>query len=226
MQMSVTEQETLSVKKNTGRSVTIEGLAAEISARVADDRIIVAIVGSPGSGKSTTSAALQNLLEKEHRLKAQIVPMDGFHYDNAILEQLGLMSRKGAPETFDVGGLQATLKRLTGTYRAEDVAVPVFDRTIELSRASARIIDRNTCVLLVEGNYLLMNSGSWSHLGQYFDLTAMIACDESTLRARLLQRWLELNYSKAQAARKVESNDLPNARLVTNKSKPADFTII
>jgi len=152
--------------------------------------------------------------------------MDGFHYDNAVLKQLGLTKRKGAPETFDVGGLEATLKRLTETDRVEDVAVPLFDRDIDLSRASARLIDRETAVLLVEGNYLLLENGPWSRLKRYFDLSAMIQCDEATLRARLMMRWRDLNYDDEEVTMKVEMNDIPNAKRVIRESHSADFNLI
>jgi len=157
--MSVTEHQFLGTNPGASRAVSLESFAAEISARAVGDRIVVAIVGPAGSGKSTTTAVLETALVDQHALKVQVVPMDGFHYDNAVLEQLGLTKRKGAPETFDVSGLEATLKRLTGPDQIEDVTVPVFDRDIDLSRAGARLIGRETSVLLVEGNYLLMGNG-------------------------------------------------------------------
>lgn len=224
--MGVTEDQRPGTDAGTSRTVSLEELAAEIAARAGRDRIVVAIVGPPGSGKSTTTEALQAALAEKHGLKAQIFPMDGFHYDNAILDQLGLAKRKGAPETFDVGGLEATLRRLTRTGGIEDVAVPVFNRDIDMSRASARLIDRKTGVLLAEGNYLLMKKGPWSRLLKYFDLSTMIVSDEPTLRARLMKRWRDLNYSEEEATRKVDSNDLPNARRVIEESLPADFNLI
>jgi len=71
-------------------------LAAEIAGRKQTDRLIVAIVGAPGSGKSTLSENIRDALVTAHGVTAEVVPMDGFHYDNAILDQLGLRPRKGA----------------------------------------------------------------------------------------------------------------------------------
>ena len=208
------------------RAVSLEELAMEIHCRTKGKRLIVAIAGPAGSGKSTTTAALQIELLERHKLRAQIVPMDGFHYDNAVLEQRDLTERKGAPETFDIGGLEATLKRLAESDSVEDVAVPVFDRDIDLSRAGAQIIDRETKVLLVEGNYLMLEKGRWSRLTQFFDMSVMINCDEPTLRKRLMRRWLDLGFTEEEATKKVETNDLPNGRRVIEESLPSDFNLI
>ena len=208
------------------KTVFLEELAAEIAAKPKTERILVAIAGAPGSGKSTTAEHLQTKLEHMHDESVQIVPMDGFHYDDAVLAQLGLAHRKGAPDTFDVGGLQMTLSRLAGAYLSEDVAIPVFDRSMELSRANARLIDRQTRILLVEGNYLLLKGEPWACLTQYFDLSVMVACDEPTLQERLLKRWVDLGFSVRDATRKVELNDLPNAKLVTNGSRGAQFILM
>ena len=92
--------------RNSIPQVTVEELASTISSSHSNNqRIIVAIAGPPGSGKSTTADLLCKALEKQYCLTAQVVPMDGFHYDNAILQQVGLSHKKGSPQTFDVGGL-------------------------------------------------------------------------------------------------------------------------
>ena len=90
-------------------------------------RFILALTGPPGVGKSTLSDALVQEFERRGQ-SAAIVPMDGFHLDNSVLQERGLMARKGAPFTFDADGYAALLRRLRDE-RDQDIAVPVFDRT-------------------------------------------------------------------------------------------------
>jgi|TARA_B110000114_G_C15033388_1_gene373926 pantothenate kinase len=214
------------INKEGLSNVSLAELAAHILERtVHDGRLVIAIAGPPGSGKSTATDALEVMLARNEGLQVQVVPMDGFHYDNAILDQLGLSQRKGAPETFDVGGLDAVLKRLTSKNQTESVAVPVFDRNRDLSIASARLIGKKTTVLLIEGNYLLLKNGPWSHLKKYFDVCVMLPCDEVTLRERLIGRWKDLNYSHEDATIKVELNDMPNAELIIRQSSSADMNL-
>ena len=210
---------------SAGEISTVEGLAAAISARKNNDRFMVAVAGPPGSGKTTISGLLQAELEGRYKLSAQVVPMDGFHLDDSILQQRGLLPRKGAPQTFDVDGLNNILMRLTSTP-AVDVLVPVFDRERELSRASAREISESVEVILVEGNYLLLNMMPWSSLKQYFDLSVMIQCAKPVLRQRLMNRWLDLDFSQQAARTKVEENDLPNAATVISQSVKSDITFV
>jgi pantothenate kinase len=82
--------------------------------------------------------------------------MDGYHFDDAVLNERGMRARKGAPETFDVGGLGHMLRRLK-LNDEDEVAVPVFDRAIEISRAAARLISKTVSTIIVEGNYLLLD---------------------------------------------------------------------
>ena len=150
--------------------------------------------------------------------------MDGYHYDDAVLQAMGRRRWKGAPDTFDVGGLRSTLSRLRDPAGGV-VAVPVFDRDLEISRGSARLIGPEARLILAEGNYLLLDRPPWSGLRPMFDLTVMIAVEEAELRRRLTDRWQGYALSAAEIAHKLDGNDLPNGRVVITESAPADLEL-
>ncbi len=184
------------------------------------DRQILAIAGAPGSGKSTVVERLAEALGQDRPDAVAILPMDGFHYDDGVLTALGRRPWKGAPDTFDVGGLAATLRRLRDPAEGA-VAVPVFDRELEISRGSARIIAPDVHLILVEGNYLLLRDLPWSTLRPLFDLTVMIEVPEDELHQRLTRRWERLGLSQEDIAFKRDQNDLPNGRTVMSRSVAA-----
>lgn len=182
-------------------------------------RCIVAIAGAPGSGKSTLAESLAAAFED-----AVVMPMDGFHLDDSLLEPAGLRPVKGAPETFDAGGLVVMLARV-----ADDddiVYLPVFDRSQELSRAAAAAIRPSDRLVIVEGNYLLLDRPAWRELGASFDLTVLLDVPEPVLRERLVRRWLDNGYERLEAERKAAANDLPNGELVRSASRPADVLFV
>jgi pantothenate kinase len=203
--------------------VTLAGLCA---ARAADGggRVVVAIAGPPGSGKSTLAEELAALLNARQAGLAEVLAMDGFHYDDLYLLPAGLRARKGAPQTFDVGGLFHTLSRLRARDEAE-VAVPVFDRSIEIARAGARLIAASVPVIIVEGNWLLLDEAPWDRLRPLFDITLRVEVPEPVLRARLRSRWEGFGLGEAEITARLETNDLPNGRLVRDRSVAPDFLL-
>jgi len=181
-------------------------------------RFVVALAGPPAAGKSTLAADLVTMLGAG----AKAVPMDGFHYDDAVLIARGARGRKGAPDTFDVQGFRHLLARL----RVEDeVAIPLFDRDLEISRAGADIIGPQDRILIVEGNYLLLNEAPWQALASHFDLTVWIDVPEAELDRRLLARWAHYGKTPAEARAWIDGNDLPNIRRTMTASRPADLVI-
>jgi len=183
-------------------------------------RFVVAIAGPPGAGKSTLSSALHGVLPEG---AVEVVPMDGFHYDDAVLERRGLRSRKGAPETFDFAGFEVLLKRIRAGE--PDIAIPVFDRSVELSRAAAAVIGADVRFILVEGNYLLLDEEPWSRLAPLFDFSIFLHVPRGELERRLRQRWHEHGRSEADALAWIASNDMPNIERVLARRRPADLIL-
>ena len=148
--------------------------------------------------------------------------MDGFHYDDAVLLARGARDRKGAPETFDVQGFLHLLRRL----RSEDeVAIPLFDRDLEISRAGADIVGPGDRLLVIEGNYLLLNAAPWPEVAPLVDLTVWIDVPEAELERRLLARWAHYGKSPEEARAWIDGNDMPNIRRVTQGSRAADVVL-
>jgi len=204
-------------------SLTAEDIAATIIRRAEGARrFLVAIAGPPGAGKSTLAERLAEILRAREE-RAVVLPMDGFHMDNGILAERGLLPRKGAPETFDVRGFADIVRAVRAGD--EDVLVPVFDRDREIAIASARSIAPQDRIVLVEGNYLLLDEAPWSGLAPLFDFALFVAPAIDELECRLTARWQGYNLDAAAIDWKLNGNDLPNARLVLERSRLADLTI-
>ena len=150
--------------------------------------------------------------------------MDGYHYDDEVLGPRGWQSRKGAPHTFDVGGFASALRRLKANEE-ETVAVPRFDRSIEIARAGAILLEQDVRLIISEGNWLLLDDEPWPTLRPYFDRTALVVADMETLAVRNRQRWVEYDMDEAFIRAKLEDNDLPNARHVYERSAQPDWII-
>jgi len=179
-------------------------------------RFLTALAGPPGAGKSTLAAALVAALGAG----ARAVPMDGFHYDDGLLIRRGLRDRKGAPETFDAAGFLHLLQRL----RVEDeVAIPLFDRDLEISRAGADVVSPEDRLLVVEGNWLLLDEAPWN--AARYDLTVFIDVPEAELDRRLVARWAHYGKTPEQARAWIDGNDLPNIRRCIAGSRRADVVI-
>lgn len=191
-----------------------QGLLARIGA-LQGARVLVAVAGAPGSGKSTLA---EGLVARLH--DAVLVPMDGFHLDDRVLEARGLRARKGAVETFDADGFAALVERLAVPNR--EVVFPVFDRSRELAVAGAGVVSPDTRVVVIEGNYLLLDRAPWNRLR--YDLRVWLDVPMAELERRLTTRWQGFGKDARQIAAHLE-NDLANARFVTCRSAWADLSV-
>lgn len=183
-------------------------------------RVMVAIAGAPGSGKSTIAERVVEILKEEEAVSAALFPMDGYHYDDVVLEEMGRRPFKGAIDTFDAHGLRHMLTRLKAN-EDDVIAVPVFDRSIEIARAGGRLIAQTVDIIVCEGNYLLSRQTPWDRLKPIFDLTIFVDVDEHDLRSRLRNRWRSFGLDEAEITRKVEENDLPNGlSIIATRAEP------
>lgn len=183
------------------------------------ERRILGLTGSPGAGKSTLAAALHAALGD----RAALLPMDGFHLANEELRRLGRAGRKGAPDTFDVGGYVALLTRVR--QQQEDVVyAPRFDRHLEESIGSALPVPRAAPLVITEGNYLLLD-GPWQAVRAQLDDVWFLAPPDELRRAHLIARH-EAHGRDPRAARAwVESVDDANAHLIEAARDRADLVV-
>ncbi|WP_372516045.1 nucleoside/nucleotide kinase family protein [Streptantibioticus silvisoli] len=185
---------------------------------VPGERRLLGLAGPPGAGKSTLAAALCDTLGPA---VAARVPMDGFHLANRVLDRLGLADRKGSPATFDAGGFQSLLRRLrAGTE--EVVYAPEFLRELEEPVAGALGVPRGVPLVVVEGNYLLLDDGPWHGTSALFDEIWYLRPPEPLRRERLFQRHVHHGRTPSAAEAWVAANDGPNADTVAATAGRAD----
>ena len=185
-------------------------------------RFIIAVAGPPGAGKSTLSEQLAEML-RARSMQSHIISLDGFHLENSILKGLGLLDRKGSPTTFDVLAFIQVMKRLAA-YES-DVAIPKFDRKRDISIEHASIVSTQDKILIVEGNYLLLNHKQWVELQDIWDETVFINPGMEVLEKRLIDRWLFYGMDNESAQIRAFRNDIPNAKNVIENSLPANILI-
>lgn len=203
-------------------SVDLEHLAGQIvGTPFTDLRRLVALVGPPASGKSTLSSRFAEAVARAGS-QSVVVQMDGFHLHNDILLARGLLSRKGAPATFDVPGLLALMRLLKDE---PEFYAPRFNRDLDSSIGSAVAILPHHETVIVEGNYLLLRKHPWTQLHGFWDYSVMLDVPLAVLEARLLKRWIDIGLPSSEAERRVCENDLPNAKVVVSQSAGANMFI-
>lgn len=180
-------------------------------------RCLLGIVGAPGSGKSTLAALAAQAMGE----RAQAVPMDGFHLAQCELERQGTASRKGAPHTFDAAGYATLLRRLKHQPENEVVYAPDFRREIEEPVAGALPVFAQTPLVISEGNYLLLEDGTWGQVAALFDEIWYLDVDRALRLERLTERHMQFGRSREQATAWIASNDELNARVVEASAQRA-----
>ncbi|MBE5918858.1 MAG: nucleoside/nucleotide kinase family protein [Pseudobutyrivibrio ruminis] len=192
-------------------------------------RILVMLAAPPGAGKSTLLDFLEHLSKTTEGVKAiQTIGMDGFHhYQDYLLSHdtvrdgrtIKLVEIKGAPITFD---LEALEERIRLVASGDNCDWPTYDRNLHNPVENA--IQVTADIVLLEGNYLLLDEDGWRNLSDYADYTIFISADEDLLRSRLVERKAK-NTPLEQAKEFVEKSDMRNAIEVLHGSKKADLNL-
>lgn len=189
--------------------------------RTTGRRFLVGLTGPPGSGKSTLAAELAESLCS----LPPIVPMDGFHLAQAVIEAKGLADRKGSPETFDSWGFVHLLNQIARPADNCVVYAPSFDRSIEEPVADAIPIEPTDELVIVEGNYLLLDEPPWAQIRPVLHLCAYLELDDATRIRRLIERHVRHGRPLPEAEHFVRDSDEKNARLIKSGRSRADFIV-
>lgn len=184
-------------------------------------RIVLGITGAPGSGKSTFAARLQQEFGPH---LAVVVPMDGFHLGNAIIDGTPLRQRKGAIDTFDVGGYLSLLQRLV---RREEAVVyaPEFRRALDEPVAASIAVPASVPLVITEGNYLLAETREWKDIRALLDEVWFMDTPPALRLARLVDRHVEFGMERAAAEAWATGPDEANAVMIAATRQAADRII-
>lgn len=193
-------------------------IARSLTAR--PGRTILGITGPPGSGKSTLAAAVCSAVGAT----CALVPMDGFHLADTVLDSLGLRKRKGAPATFDSFGYAALIDRLRRNSEPV-IYAPAFERDLEQPIAGAIAVPAGVRLVVTEGNYLLCDDAGWRAARGLLDEVWYCDVAEAVRRHRLTERHVLFGKSPEEAVAWVAAVDDPNARLVASTRALADQVV-
>ena len=184
-------------------------------------RCLIGLVGPPGSGKSTLATRLAESL----RPSPPVVALDGFHLAQAVIDAKGLSGRKGAPETFDGWGFVNLIARMTIPASSTVVYAPRFDRSIEEPVAGAIPVGPGDSLVIVEGNYLLLDESPWDRIRPALDLCVYLELDDETRVRRLVERHVRHGKTRTEAERFVRNSDERNAQLIKTSRDRADLIV-
>jgi hypothetical protein len=193
---------------------------AKLHATAPQKRTIVFLSAPPGTGKSTLTAFWAWLAGQDAELPAlQTLPMDGFHHYNRYLDEHGLRPHKGAPETYNVAKLAQNLRQIRqgqGTW-------PQYDRQLHDPQEGA--VQVTAPLVVVEGNWLLLDDADWKALREYCDFSIFISAPAAALRQRLITRKQAGGLSEQEAMAFYQRTDGPNVERVLTSCLPADLTL-
>ena len=200
----------------------------EVYGQVGGRKVIAFLVGPPGVGKTTVSHYLEKLSKDRQDLTTiRAIGIDGFHFTNAYMDihtvevdgnTIPMRAIKGAPQTFDIDGLQNKIREV----KQEEADWPIYDRNIHDVVPDAISVEAE--IILIEGNYMLLKDPRWTNIRTLADYTVFIKADPEMLKKRLVDRKVRGGMSQEEAEQFYNTSDGKNVGLVLNNSAEADET--
>ena len=153
---------------------------------------VIGIAGSVAVGKSTFARILQALLARwpEHP-RVDLITTDGFLFPNAVLEDRGIMNRKGFPESYDTKTLLTFLRDLKSG--SPDVKAPVYSHVVYDIVDGETVSVQQPDILIIEGlNVLQVGSEANEFVSDYFDFSIYIDAEEPDIEQWYIERFQKL----------------------------------
>jgi type I pantothenate kinase len=158
---------------------------------------IIGVAGSVAVGKSTLARILRAILARwPNHPKVDLVTTDGFLYPNKVLEERGLMDRKGFPESYDLRRLMGFMAELKSG--AEEARAPVYSHLIYDIVPDQQKVVRRPDIVVVEGlNVLQTPDGARrrslrTFVSDFFDFSIYVDAEEADVEDWYVDRFLTL----------------------------------